>query len=142
MFLKQGDKLLFKPPLFVMRLLISDVLNDGWDIGTAHAERAITLLPRESVAFPVCPSRRIRFDGENPFGHGQTGRNLDEEMNVVLSAAYGMNEDLDFLANACHLSPEARLKFWGDGLVAIFGAEDDMEHILGVCVGHVPHLRR
>ncbi len=46
------------------------------------------------------------------------------------------------MTNTRHVRPEARLKFRRDGLLPILGAENNMEHILGVCVGHVPHLRR
>jgi len=37
-------------------------------------------------------------------------------------------------ADARGVGPEARLKFWGDRLAAIFGAEDNMEQVLRVCV--------
>lgn len=103
MLFQQGDELFFKSAFFVMLSLIPDVLNDGGDVGTADAKRSVSLLPREFAILFVRPSRRIRFDGENCLGQRQSGRDLDKKMNVVLNAAYRMNVDVEFFANARHV---------------------------------------
>ncbi len=61
---------------------------------------------------------------------------------MVLRAADGVDNDFEVVANACGIGPEARLKFRGDGFAAIFGAEDNVQQVLGVCVGHVACVRR
>lgn len=139
---QQGEKLRLKTHFLVMRLLRSDVLNYGGSVGTTHAESPIALLPGEFVTLLGGPSGGVGFDGEDHFGNGQARRNLDEEVDVVLHAANGVDEDFKVVANACGVRPKAGLKFGGDRLAAIFGAEDDMEQVLRVCVGHVPCLRR
>jgi hypothetical protein len=63
-------------------------------------------------------------------------------VDVVLHAANGVDKNFEVVADARGVGPEARLKFWGDRLAAIFGAEDNMEQVLRVCVGQVPRLRR
>jgi len=106
-----------------------------------RCEGCVALLPCEWVAFLVRPARGIRFDGENRVGQGQGGWNLDEEMNVIFRSAHGVNKNVVVFANTCRVGPDLRLKFLGDGFAAVFGAEDNMNYVLRVCVGHVPHLR-
>ena len=140
-FFQHGEKFGIKAQFSVMRFLIADVANDHGNNGSAHAEGRVALLPCELVAFLVGPSRGIRFDGENRLGQCQDRWNLDEEMNVIFHSAHGMNKNSVFFANTCCVGPDARLKFLGDGFAAVFGAEDNMNYVLSVCVGHVPHLR-
>ena len=111
MLLQQGDEFFFKSALFVMLLLISDVLNNCEDIGTTYAERAVPLLPGEFATLFVGPTRRIRFDGENRLGDGQSGRYLNEKMNMDFDAADGIDVDFEFFADTCHVRPELRLKW-------------------------------
>src|SRR5712692_5661223 len=63
-------------------------------------------------------------------------------MNVVLHAANGMDENAEVFADACRIGPHFRLEFRRNGFAPVFGAEDHMNCVLGVCVGHVSHLRR
>jgi hypothetical protein len=141
-FPQESEKFLIEAHFSVMRFLILYVSNDSWSVGGTHAECRIALLPRELMTSIVCPSRGIRFDGEQRLGQGHDGRELDEEMNVVLYAANGMNENPLVFANACRIGPQSRLEFRGNGLAPVLGAEDDMDHVLGVGVRHVSRLRR
>jgi len=44
---KERKKLLTKIPVAVMFGLVADIGADGIEVGTAHAEAAVTLLPAE-----------------------------------------------------------------------------------------------
>src|SRR5216683_4575530 len=125
-----------------MRFLILYVSNDRWHNRRTHAERPITLLPRELVPFFARPSRRIRFDGGNCLGQSHDWWELDQEMSVILHTADGMDENPVLLANARGVGPYLRLKIRGNGFAPILGAEHDMNYVLSVGVGHVSHLRR
>jgi hypothetical protein len=127
MLLQQGEKLRLETHSLVMRLLRLGVLDYGGSVGTADAEGSIALLPGEIVTLFVGPSGRVGFDGEDRLGDGQSRRNLDQEVDVVPHAADGVDKDFKVVANACGVGPEAGLKFGGDRLAAIFGAEDNME---------------
>jgi len=63
-------------------------------------------------------------------------------MNVIVHPAHGMNENFVVLADAGDISPQARLEIFGDEFGAVFRAENDVEHVLGVGVSHVSRLRR
>jgi len=63
-------------------------------------------------------------------------------MNVVLQPANRMDENAEVFADACRIGPHFRLEFRRNGFAPVFGAEDHMNCVLGVCVGHVSHLRR
>ena len=76
-FFQEGEKFRFKTHSLVMHVLRSDVFNYSGSIGTADAERAIPLLPRELVTLLIGPSGRVGFDGEDRLGHGQARGNLD-----------------------------------------------------------------
>ncbi len=62
-------------------------------------------------------------------------------MNVIFHPSHGMNQNAELLANTFGVGPHARLKFPGEGIAPILGAEHNMNHILSVGVGQVSHLR-
>lgn len=125
-----------------MRFLRLYVSNGGGNKRGAHAECRIAMLPREFVTFVIGPSRGIRFDGEDRFGERQGWRKLDEEMNVVVYSTDGMQENPMVFADARDVGPHSGLKLFRNCFATMLGAEDDVNNVLGVCVGHVPHLRR
>src|SRR5271155_3542280 len=125
-----------------MRFLILNVSSDGRKIRGTHAECRIALLPCEGKAFFSCPPRGIRFHGVDGFGEREGRRDLDEEMNVIVRSADGVDENSLFFADTGRVGPEARLKILRDELGAVFGAEDGVDCVLSVRVRHVPHLRR
>jgi len=125
-----------------MRFLILYVTNDRGDDRTTHAKCPISLLPCEFVAFLTCPSGRVRFDGKNRLGQSQCWGNSEEEMNVIFHPSCGEDRNVEFFANAGCVGPHSGPKFFWHKFLAIFGAEHNVNHILRVCVGHVPHLRR
>src|SRR5260370_38795946 len=92
-----------------MLFLILYVSNDRWHNRRTHAERPITLLPRELVPFFVRPSRRIRFDGGNCLGQRHDWRELDEEMSGILHTADGTNENPVLLATTRGVDPYLRV---------------------------------
>jgi hypothetical protein len=57
-------------------------------------------------------------------------------MDVVVGAADGVREDCVIFTDGGDEGPEVRLKVMWDGFAAIFGAEDDVESVLRVGVGH------
>src|SRR5271169_6938296 len=58
-------------------------------------------------------------------------------MEVVGGAADGVAEDSVIFADSGDVGPEVRLKVMWDGFAAVFGAEDEVESVSGVGVGHV-----
>jgi hypothetical protein len=66
------------------------------------------LLPGESVALLAGPSGRVGFDGKDGLGHGQARRYLDQEVDVVLHPANGMDNDFEVVAGACTVPNNAR----------------------------------
>jgi len=131
---QEGEELRFKTHFLVMRLLRSDVFNYGGSVGTADAECSIALLPCEIMTLLIGPSGRVRFYGEDRLSYGQTWGNLDQEVDVIVHAANGVDNNFKVVADACGVGPEAWLKFGGDRFAAVFGAEDDMKQVLRVCV--------
>jgi len=61
---------------------------------------------------------------------------------VIFHSSHGEDGSFEFLANARCVGPHSRPKVRRQKLLAIFGAEDNVDYVLGVSVGHVPHLRR
>ena len=61
---------------------------------------------------------------------------------MVGGAADGVREDSVILADAGDVGPEVWLKFFGDRVAAVFGAEDDVEGVLRVGVRHGVDLGR
>jgi len=70
------------------------------------------------------------------------GGDSKEQMNVIFHSSYGENGNVELLANTRCVGPHSGPKVSRQELLAIFGAEDNMNYVLGVCVGHVSHLRR
>src|SRR6266702_8703829 len=63
----------------------------------------------------------------------------------LAKAVLGIKSNSSRWANeegACRVGPHFRLEFRRNGFAPVFGAEDHMDCVLGVCVGHVSHLRR
>jgi hypothetical protein len=108
-FFQQRDQLRLEIHLRVMQFLILYISNDRRNAGRTDAKRRITLLPREFIALLVRPPRRIRFDGEDRLRDRQRRRNLDEEMNMIVRPAHGMNENPVVFADACDVCPHSRL---------------------------------
>jgi hypothetical protein len=79
------------------------------------------LLPCEIVALFAGPSRGIRFNGVDGIGERQGWRDLDEQMNVIVHPADGVNENFVVLADACGVGPHSGLEFFWDEFGAAFG---------------------
>ena len=58
-------------------------------------------------------------------------------MEVVFHAADGKGQQIMMFADARRICPQARQKLAGKYLLAILGAEDEMNMVLCVAVGHV-----
>src|ERR1700733_10037977 len=63
-------------------------------------------------------------------------------MNVIFRSVDRVNEDSILFADAGEVGAEPGFEIFGDELAAIFGAEDEVDCILGVGVRHVSRLRR
>jgi len=96
----------------MVRFLRVYVSDDRRNERRTHAKRSIALLPRQFASLFVRPSRGIRFDREHRLGERQNRRNLDEEVNMIVRPAHGMNQDPVILANARDVGPQSRLEFF------------------------------
>src|SRR5258708_4226149 len=63
-------------------------------------------------------------------------------MNVIFRSSHGENKNIELLANTRCVRPHSGPKVCRQEFATVFGAENYVNHVFGVCVGHVPHLRR
>src|SRR5579862_3111290 len=63
-------------------------------------------------------------------------------MHVIIRAANGLNVDFMVLADARHVRPQLRLKFFRDEFAVVLRAEDYVHDVLRVRMRHVSRLRR
>src|ERR1700675_2772204 len=63
-------------------------------------------------------------------------------MDVIFHPSHGENTDVEFFTNSGCVGPHLGAEFIWHEFVAVFGAEYNVNDVLGVCVGHVSHLRR
>src|SRR6266571_8273167 len=62
-------------------------------------------------------------------------------MKVIFHPTYRMNIDVQLSTNARNVSPQFGAEFVVYGFVSGFGTEHDVDYVLCVGMGHVPHLR-
>src|SRR6266571_5376865 len=62
-------------------------------------------------------------------------------MKVIFHPTYRMNIDVQLSTNARNVSPQFGPEFVVYGFVSGFGTEHDVDYVLRVGMGHVPHLR-
>jgi hypothetical protein len=67
---------------------------------------------------------------------------LDQEVNVIFHSIDCVKEDSISFADAREIGAEPGFEFPWDQLGAVLGAEDEVDRVLGVGVGHVSRLRR
>ena len=68
---------------------------------------------------------------------GDVSGRADGKADVIFHAADGEGQQIMIFADGGGVCPQARQKFAGKYLLAIFGAEDKMNMVLCVAVGHV-----
>lgn len=139
---QKRTELVFKGHLSMMRFLIPDVPNDGGVQGGAYTESSVTLLPRKTVGRLAQPTRGVCFDGENGFGQRHRWWELNKAVKMIVRAANGMDKDAFIFADTGDVGPEPGLRRGADDLGAILCAEDQVDGVLHVAMGHVPRLRR
>jgi|SRR5579871_720391 len=68
--------------------------------------------------------------------NGLRGGNLEQEMDVVLDSADGVDEDIFVFADAGREIPEFVLKGRSDGFEAVFCGEDEVDGVFGIGMRH------
>jgi hypothetical protein len=63
-------------------------------------------------------------------------------VNVIFHSVDCVNEDSILFADASEIGAEPGFELLWDQLAAVFGAEDEMDRVLGIGMRHVPRLRR
>ena len=126
---QQRNQLRVKVHSPVMRFLISDVPNNGGNIGSTHAKPGIAFLPCEFVSLVIRPARRIRLNREDRLCERERRRNLNQKMDVVVRAADGEDENPVVLADPRDVTPHRRLEFARDDFAAVLRAENDVNHV-------------
>jgi hypothetical protein len=63
-------------------------------------------------------------------------------MDVIFHSTYFKNEDALMLADAGYVGPQPRLFRFGNRALALFGAEDDVQHVLSISMGQDRVLQR
>lgn len=133
---EQREKFRFEGHFSVVCFLRLNVSNYGGDVGLAHTERGVALLPGEFFELFMGPAGGIRFDCANGLCYGQNRRNPNEQVNVIVHATNRVDEQTVVLANSCGVGPQAGLEFLGKKFATVFGAEHEVERVLGIRVGH------
>ena len=88
---QKRQELLLKRLLSMMLLLIPDVLHDTIEIGSAHCERAVCVLPREPLhaGYRVLdPGRGAAFDELHSLADRQHRRNGHGHVNMIGPATH------------------------------------------------------
>src|SRR5208283_6097284 len=84
--LQQRQELLLEAPLRMMLRLAIDVIHHCLALRLAHAEGAISLLPRKTRRF-IQPSRGISFELLHRLRQRDGRRQRDEEVEMIGSSA-------------------------------------------------------
>src|SRR5688500_2466303 len=119
-------------------LLVTDVRPDRFDIRLAHAERAITLLPRKlrSSQFLVNPPGGVSFQAAHHVGHGVGGFQSDQKMDVIGDASNVERGSTDATNDATEVCMDARTNIGVDRWKPFFGAENEVVMKAGMRGGH------
>src|SRR6516165_1649721 len=90
MALLKRKKFLLECPLPMMLALLSHVLNHFGKLRPAHRERPVSILPFEATEGRerlMNPFRRSSLDHLHGPADGQSGRQAEHQMNVIVDAA-------------------------------------------------------
>lgn len=122
--------------------LILDGFANSRDLGLADAGREISFLPFEpSPGTFVHPSRRIGLQDLRSFGDPEHGFDIEQCMRMVRDSPDGNRIHPVAACDSSHVRPQLRLNLLRDGLETAFGAEDDMNVMADIRIGHsVPSL--
>src|SRR6185312_10853179 len=96
---------------------------------------AVSFLPGKFADLVGHPSRRICLDGLDGLGNCNGRGELQEQMNMVLYSADGMNKYLLVFANSGGVRPEPFFHIRRNDLTSLFGAEYDVHYVLKIGMG-------
>ena len=117
--------------------LIGNVLLDPIELGWAHTERSVALLPcKRGRRFPH-PSAGVCLQGPHGIGQRRFCGQNNENVDVVCSAAHGQHVHRVVARDSGEVVPQIGLTVGRDEMRALFGAEDDVEEGTDVAVRHI-----
>ena len=128
--LADAAELRFEILFFVMLGLVADVLADGFGVGVADAEFAVSALPCE-VAIPRAirfdPFRRTRFHVLDDFARDVVFRLGKQHVDVVIHRVDLDQRTIVVLQDAGNVCVKFAPFFIAEQRAAAFGAEDDVD---------------
>ena len=86
------------------------------------------------------PFGRARLDLKQGVRQGDSGRKLDEHVDVVLHPADLVYEYFLLMADPCEICPRSRLFFFGNQFESVFCAENNVDEILNKRVSQWTYL--
>jgi len=134
--LQNRPKLLLKTDLAMMRLLILYVSDYRVQARGTHAESAVAFLPGKLSPLFAHPFRGVRFQQKNGFRQRKLGRQVKQQMHMILRAAYRERYHPVILANPGQIRPQSRLPFPGDRFPAFPGTENHVKVVSRKGMGH------
>jgi hypothetical protein len=111
-----------------------DVSHDCRNVRLTHAERAITLLPREPMYLLLEPSGGIGLHSQHSLGKSHRRRNLEKKVDMVFHSANRVHKDFLVFADPRNIGPEALFHIARNRLAPLFCAENNVDYVLNVRV--------
>jgi hypothetical protein len=136
---EQRNEFVLEASAAMMLLLSTDVRNDGRQIGTTHAECAISALPRKSISAFIHPPRGVGFQFGNSVRGFHIRRDPQEHVDVIVGAADRVMVDAKIVCNPGEVIPHSlRLS---DEWLTVFCAEYDVKIVATKALCHVSPLQ-
>jgi len=122
----------------VMFFLARNVPNDARQLRPADAAREIPFLPfKPGAQMFIHPSRGIGFQDLHGLRDAQGCSEIDEGVDMIVDPADGDRVHAMVLRDSGEVGPQFRLKTFVDRFVPVFRAEDDVDVVADVRVGHL-----
>ncbi len=103
---EKGYKFLIKRPFAMMLCLISDVMSYRRDLGWAHADCGVSVLPCKFGRIRFHETGGICFQVPNNFDQVHTGGNRNQHVYMIVRAADCDNFESPVPCDTAHVSPE------------------------------------
>lgn len=118
----------WKVAFFLMLFLIGDVSLDGFEIGGAHRENAVSGLPCEIPKRWIAlldPNAGNAFEFLDPIGLGDRASLAGQDVNVVFHTANDDGRTVDLFRDPSEIGMHFMAQVWStkEGL-AVFGGKD------------------
>ncbi len=123
-----------------MFCLVGDVSRYPFDLGRAHAEGSVTLLPREEVTLLSHQASRVALQSPHNILQSDIWRQRQENVYVVFYPSYRDHMNAVIACDGGEIIPQPGPQVGTNELPSFLGAEDDVEEGRDIAMGHVETL--